>query len=127
MDTIEKIEARNSEFLDEIGKMKPTDPNCSTIVDNVGKLATAEVNLLREENARLNNNAVNDINREKLEIERDKLTVEKWRIGADVVHDVIDTGKCVGFAWIAYNGDKVSYAIRSIFDMAKGFLRSRRH
>lgn len=127
MDIIEKIDANIETFNDELAKLKPTDPNAKYICDNIKTMGDTRTNILKEDNARLNNNEVNDINRMKAEVEHEKVKVEKLKIGANLGSDVIDAVKCGAFCWISYNGDKVNYAIRSIFDTAKGYLRQRRH
>lgn len=127
MDVIEKCEQRQDELLDELERTKPTDPNYKYICDNFKILGDTKTNALKEDNARLNNNEVNDINRMKVEVEMQKNKTERMRIGAGLVGDVTDLVKCCGFAWIAYNGDKVSYAIREVLGIARGFLRQRKH
>lgn len=126
MDSLEKIEKRRSELLDELEKTKPGDPNFKYITDNIKTLTESEVAILKEDNTRLNNNECNDINRMKVEVEHNRVKVEKLKVEAGLLSDVIDGVKTGVFCWIAYNGDKVSYAIRSIFDVAKGYMKQRR-
>ena len=134
MDIIEMIDERQAKQLDELGKLKATDPNFKYICDNIKILGDTKVNERKEENARLNNNDVNDINRMKVEVEHEKVLVEKMRVKTDqmrvvtgVFSDIMDKAAAAGFCWIAYNSDKVSYAVKSIFDTARGYLRQRRH
>lgn len=134
MDVIEMIDERIGEGLEELGKLKPGDPQYKYVTDNIKTLGDVKTNSLREDNTRLNNNEVNDINRMRVEVENKKadiemarVKVEGWKVGAGVLGDLIDAGKACGFAWIAYNGDKVAYSIRSVIDIAKGYLRQRRH
>ncbi len=132
-DIIEKIDKRLDEQLDKLGQIKAEHDDYKYIADNIKTLNDVKIATIKEDNARLNNNEVNDINRMKVEVENRKidveqqrLKVEKMKIGAGLADSLIDAGKAGAFCWIAYNGDKVSYAIKSIYQTAAGYLKSRK-
>ena len=126
MDVIEKIEEKQSELLDELGKTKPTDPNYKYITENIKILNDAKTNSMKEDNARLNNNEVNDINRMKVEVEMEKVKTDRWKIIQSAGSDILDVGKVSLFCYISYNMDKISYAIKDIKQIAMGYIKSRR-
>ena len=132
-DIIEKIEKRQDELLDKLGQTKAEHDDYKYIVENAKALNDMKIAAIKEDNARLNNNEVNDINRMKVEVEnrkvdveQQKIKVEKMKIGAGLADSLIDAGKAGVFCWIAYNGDKVSYAIKSIYQTASGYLKARK-
>lgn len=132
-DIVEKIEKRLDEQLDKLGQTKAEHDDYKYIVDNAKSLNDMKMAIIREDNARLNNNEVNDINRmkvevenRKVEVEHEKLKVEKMKIGAGLADSLIDAGKAGVFCWIAYNGDKAYYAVKSIYQTATGYLKSRK-
>ena len=126
MDVIEKIEEKQSELLDELGKIKPSDPNYKYITENIKMLNDAKTSSMKEDNARLNNNEINDINRMKVEVEMEKVKTDRWKIVQSAGSEVLDVGKVCLFGWISYNMDKVSYAIKDIKQIALGYVKSRR-
>lgn len=126
MDVIEKIEEKQSELLDELGKIKPSDPNYKYITENIKMLNDAKTSSMREDNSRLNNNEINDINRMKVEVEMEKVKTDRWKIVQSAGSEVLDVGKACLFGWISYNMDKVSYAIKDIKQIALGYVKSRR-
>lgn len=126
MDVIEKIEEKQSELLDELGKIKPSDPNYKYITENIKMLNDAKTSSMREDNSRLNNNEINDINRMKVEVEMEKVKTDRWKIVQSAGSEVLDVGKVCLFGWISYNMDKVSYAIKDIKQIAMGYIKSRR-
>lgn len=127
MDVIDKFEKRQEELLDELEKTNPADPNYKYISDNLKTITDTKTNALKEDNTRLNNNEANDIDRMRVEVDMQRNKTERLKIGAGLVGDVTDLVKCCGFAWIAYNGDKVSYAVKEVIGIARGFLRQKRH
>lgn len=126
MDVIEGLEKRETELIEMLAKTQIGTDSYDKIVDELEQISRMKNAELQTENSRLNNNERNDIDRRKVEVDEERVKVEKCKIKAGLVDSGIDLVKCVGFSWIAYNGEKVSYAVRAIFDVGKGFLR-RRH
>lgn len=124
---IDKLEERECELADRLAETKFTDPEYRTIAENLKIISENKDRQVKTENDRLNNNEKNDIERQRVEIEEEKVKTERMKIKAGIVQDGMDLLKCGGFAYIAYNGDKVSYAVKNILDLAKGYLRTRRH
>lgn len=124
---IDKLEARECEMADELKKTPYTAPEYRTIAENLKTVSENKDKQIRTENDRLNNNEKNDIERMRVEVEMEKVRTERMKIGAGVLQDIGDLGKCLGFAWISYNGDKISFAIKEVIGIARGFLRSRKH
>ena len=126
-DVIEKIEAREIELAEHLEKVPYGDPEYKYVAENAKIIAEIKDKHIRTENERLNNNERNDLDRMKIEVEMERVKTERMKIKAGVVGDVLDLGKAGLFSWICYNGDKISYAIKDIKDVAKAYLRSRRH
>lgn len=127
MDIIEMYEEREGELLTRLKEVPYTDPEYKTITENLKTISEQKDRQIKTENERHNNNEKNDIERRKVEVSEEQVKTDRIRIKVGVVSDVIDLGKCIGFSWVCYNGDKISYAIKDIKDVAKGFLRARRH
>lgn len=126
MDIIEKLELRENELLDELAKTKYGSAEYKAIREDLAELAKIKNNYLQTENQKYSNNERNDIERAKVDIEYEKIKTERKKIKAGLADSVIDLAKAGGFAWIAYNGEKVSYAVKSIYSIATGYLRTRK-
>jgi hypothetical protein len=126
MDIIEKIEKRENELLDELAKTKYGSAEYKAIREDLAELAKIKNNYLQTENQKYANNERNDIERAKVDVEYERIKTERKKIRAGLADSGIDLIKCCGFGWIAYNGDKVSYAVKSIYNIATGFLKTRK-
>ena len=119
-------EERRCELYESIGRTDPGDPNYKYQSDNLKTLSDIDNSARKIENERLNNNARNDLDRQRIEVEMYKAETERMKVKAGVFADLMDTAKAAGFCWIAYHGEQVSYAIRSIVSVAQGYLKARR-
>ena len=126
MDIIEKMEKRQDELLDKLGQTQYGSNEYKAISEDLGKLSQMKVSEIQAEQTKYQNNERNDIEREKLEIEKEKLRVERKRINVNVFDTFFGAGQCLGYTWLAYHGEQISYAIKAISDVGKGFLR-RKH
>ena len=125
-DTISGLEKRECELIEMLAKTQIGTESYDKIVDELEQISRMKNAELQTDNTRLNNNERNDIDRKKIDVDVERIKVEKWKINAGLIDSGFDLVKCLGFSWIAYNGEKVSYAIKQIMDVGKGFLR-RRH
>lgn len=76
-DNLELYEEREHEILEELGKMTPTDPNRKPLIQELNTIAGIRVNYDQTEQTRLNNNARNDIDEQKLIVELEKVKNDK--------------------------------------------------
>ena len=76
----EMYEEREKEILEELGRMSVTDPNRKPLLIELDTISKILVNYDQLEQNRLNNNAKNDIEEQKLIIEEKKLKNEDKKI-----------------------------------------------
>lgn len=72
-DNLSLYEARENELLLELGKLKMDDPKRGPILKELDTIASIRQSYETNEQTRLNNNARNDIEEQKLVIEQKKL------------------------------------------------------
>ena len=84
MSTLDLLEQREREGYEELGKLKYDDPIRGKVLNELKTLSDIRNDFESQEQTRLNNNAKNDIEEQKLVIESEKIRNEKKRIGAEV-------------------------------------------
>lgn len=84
MSTLDLLEQREREGYEELGRLKYDDPLRGKVLNEVKTYSDIRIAFESQEQTRLNNNAKNDIEEQKLVIESEKIRNEKKRIGADV-------------------------------------------
>lgn len=78
-DNLELYEERERELLERLGRMSADDPNRKSVVQELNTLSSIQVNYQQTELTRLNNNAKNDIDEERLRVEAEKVKNDKTR------------------------------------------------
>ena len=76
---LDLYEKREHEVLERLGQTEHDDPNRKNLVNELTALSSIRVSYEQTEQTRLNNNARNDIDEEKLRIEQAKLENERDR------------------------------------------------
>lgn len=82
--TMELLEQREREAYKELGQMSFDDPNRGKVVSEAKTLAELRAKFEESENTRLNNNARNDIDEQRIRLDEEKLKNEKARTRFDV-------------------------------------------
>ena len=126
MDTFEKLGTRLDELVEMLGRTQIGTEPYDKILDEIDTICKILNTDRKTEIDRLNANERNDIDRTKIDVEVERLKIENKKINAGIFDSVWNGAVCAGFSWIAYNGDKVSYAIKNILDVGKAFLPRRR-
>lgn len=103
--TWELMEEREKEIYVELGKLKFDDPKRQKLMAEAKSLADIKNAYETTENNRLNNNARNDIEEQKLVIEEAKLRNDKRRIGVDIARIIVYTIAGFGLNVASYTMD----------------------
>ena len=107
MSVEELVEKRLKENFEELGRRNYDDPNRSKIASEAKTLSEIKVALDSNELTRLNNNAKNDIEEQKLFIEQKKLENERKKIGADIGKVIVYTVGSFGLGIGGYLMDTI--------------------
>lgn len=116
MDVVEMLEHMEKKGYKVLDEMKEDDPNRTKKLNEVETYAKLRLEHESNENARLNNNARNDIDEQKVEIEAQKARNDAKRIWVDVIKG----GMYVGFGFLGGVG---SYLLDPWFSQYKPFQR----
>lgn len=126
MDTFEKLGTRLDELVEMLGRTQIGTEPYDKILDEIDTICKILNTDRKTEIDRLNANERNDIDRTKIDVEVERLKIENKKINAGIFDNFWNGAVCVGFSWIAYNGEKVSYAIKEILGVAKAFTPRRK-
>ena len=110
------LEQREKEAYEELGRLKHDDPNRKNLLSEVKIYSDIRVANNETEQARLNNNAKNDLEEERLIIEKQKLKNDKARIRWDF-------GKGVLYFLAGMTSGVSSYMLDSWFQNYKPLTR----
>ena len=102
------IEEREREALEELGRLKTDDPNRGKVLAEVKTIAEIRNSYDQTELTRLNNNAKNSIEEEKLVVEQQKVKNDTKRIRAEL-------GKAAMFIAGGFIGNFGSYLLDTCF------------
>lgn len=126
----ELYEAREKEMLEELGKTPFNDPNRLKLVESLDTIAKIRVNYDQLDQTRLNNNAKNDIEEEKLVIEHKKIENDKERIWASVITGLVSFFGGVSVVRWSYKMDENNWAYKDMkmfgtkaIDSVKGIFK----
>ena len=104
-DVMELNEARLVQLYKELDRYEPTDPNYKKIVENIEDLSRVLETYKQIELKRLDNNAKNDIEEQKLVIDMQKVQNDKARNIGEWMGRVLYAAMIGGSAWFSYNQD----------------------
>lgn len=102
------IEEREREALEELGRLKSDDPNRGKVLAEVKTIAEIRNSYDQTELTRLNNNAKNSIEEEKLIVEQEKVKTDRKRVKAEL-------GKAAMFIIGGFVGNFGSYLLDTCF------------
>ena len=105
MSTEELLEKREKEVYLELGKIGFDDENRKQLMNEAKIFAEIRNANDQAENTRLNNNARNDIEEQKLVTEQERLKAEKARIAVDVGKIIAGVLGGIGMTVMSYNMD----------------------
>ncbi len=113
-DNLELYEKREHELLEELGKLQPNDPNRKPIVQELNTIASIKATYNQNELTRLNNNARNDIEEQKLIIEQEKIRNDKRRTIAMWVQAIFSGGLGLYAVNKSYHMDEHGYPYKDL-------------
>lgn len=105
MSTEELLEKREKEVYLELGKIGFDDEKRKQLMNEAKTFAEIRNANDQAENTRLNNNARNDIEEQKLVTEQERLKTEKAKIAVDVGKIVAGVLGGIGMTVMSYNMD----------------------
>lgn len=91
MSTQELLETREKEVYLALGKVGFDDPKRQKLMNEAKTFSEIRIANEQSENNRLNNNARNDIEEQKLVIENERIKVDKRRTAVDIAKIVVYT------------------------------------
>jgi hypothetical protein len=104
-DVMELNEARLAQLYHDLERYEPTDPNYKKIAENIEILSRVSDSHGQVELKRLDNNAKNDIEEQKLVIEMQKLKNDKARTRSEWFGRIFYGALVTGSAYFSYNQD----------------------
>lgn len=116
LSTMELLEQREKEVYEELGRLDMNDPKRGPLLNEAKTLAGIRVAYEETEQTRLNNNAKNDIEEEKLVIESEKLKNDKARMK-------LDFGKAAMYLFGGFASGLSSYMLEGWFQEYKPLKR----
>ncbi len=111
---LDLYEKREHEVLEQLGRTEHDDPNRKNLVNELTALSSIRVSYEQTEQTRLNNNARNDIDEEKLRIEQGKLENEKERNKALVAQSLLSLLVGIGLTMKSYHMDERGYPYKDL-------------
>lgn len=111
---LDLYEKREHEVLERLGKTEHDDPNRKNLVNELTALSSIRVSYEQTEQTRLNNNARNDIDEEKLRIEQGKLENEKERNKTIMLQSLLSLLVGVGLTMKSYHMDERGYPYKDL-------------
>lgn len=99
------LEKREKEVYLELGKVGMNDEKRRQLMSEAKTFAEIRNANDQAENTRLNNNARNDIEEQKLLVEQERCKVEKQKIGVDAAKIFVGVLSGLGMTMLSYNMD----------------------
>lgn len=111
---LDLYEKREHEVLEQLGRTEHDDPNRKNLVNELTALSSIRVSYEQTEQNRLNNNARNDIDEEKLRIEQGKLENEKERNKTLMAQSLLSLFVGIGLTMKSYHMDERGYPYKDL-------------
>lgn len=111
---LDLYEKREHEVLEQLGRTEHDDPNRKNLVNELTALSSIRVSYEQTEQTRLNNNARNDIDEEKLRIEQGKLENEKERNKTLMAQSLLSLLVGIGLTMKSYHMDERGYPYKDL-------------
>lgn len=121
-DIVGLTEERMKELLEQLGKMPIGDPAREKIVEELNDYSRIVDDYEGRDLKRLDNNAKNDIEEARLEIDAQKIILEKSRIRTErfKVFAYILSG--IGTGMLSYNMDKIHISCKPLAKLKDDFI-----
>lgn len=121
-DNLDLYEEREHEVLEQLGRMNMDDANRKALVSELTALSSIRNSYEQTEQTRLNNNARNDIEEQKLVIEEEKVKNDKKRTIAMWVQTFLSVGVGGYLTFKSYNMDEHGYPFKELKEFARGLV-----
>ncbi len=119
-DIMDKVEQRADEFLDELGKLKPTDPECAKVIGNVTSLVQMKAEQETRDQNKYDSNYKHELEEERLKVEHEKIKASKLASWTNLGAAALASLTTVGLGFLSYAGNKDGMADRSIWGLVNG-------
>ena len=113
---------REREILEQLGRMKEDDPARKPLVEELSKVSSIIVAYEQTDQTRLNNNAQNDINEQRLIIDEKKIVQEDKRIRLGLFQGGLYTLVGAGLAYWSYHMDEENSPYKMMKDRVEKAL-----
>ena len=132
-DIVDLYEERIKEKLEELGRMSKDDQNREKVQKEIDMLSKNHLSYVELEQNRLNNNAKNDNEEQKLLIENEKIKVDKkkifWSSIASIVVPIFSIGTGTYVHFRSYHMEEEHYPDKEIkshgINLIERWLRNR--
>lgn len=121
-DNLELYKEREREDLEKLGRMTIEDPNRKGVVAELTSLSSILNSYEQTDQTRLNNNARNDIEEQKLVIENEKVKNDKKRTTAMWVQTFLSVGVGSYLTFKSYKMDEHGYPFKDLKEFARGLV-----
>jgi len=121
-DIVGLAETRMTELYERLGNMSADDPNREKIVKEIGEHSRIVDDYEGRDLKRLDNNAKNDIEEARLEIEAQKILNERARNRTERIKIFMYALFGVGTGMLSYNMDKVHIAAKPLAKLKDDFI-----
>ena len=119
---LELYREREREILEQLGRMKEDDPARKPLVEELSKVSSIIVAYEQTDQTRLNNNAQNDINEQRLIIDEKKIVQEDKRIRLGLFQGGLYTLVGAGLAYWSYHMDEENSPYKMMKDRVEKAL-----
>lgn len=121
-DIVGLTEERMKELLEQLGKMPIGDPAREKIVEELQDYSRIVDDYEGRDLKRLDNNAKNDIEEARLEIDAQKIILEKSRIRTERFKVCTYILSGIGTAMLSYNMDKIHISCKPLAKLKDDFI-----
>ena len=114
MDIVELAEKRMNELYEKLDRMSLDDPNRKSIVDEIGDHARIVNDYENRDLKRLDNNAKNDIEEQRIIIDSDRNLIERAKVRTDRMKLFAYIIGGIGTGMMSYNMDKIKISAKPL-------------
>ncbi len=123
-DNLELLEERQKDLVEQLNRMAIDDPKRPKVQDELDLISKIIVNMKTQDETRLNNNARNSIEEERLRIEHKKLESDKiWR-GITIGTSVLGVASGYLMQCKSYHMEEANYAFKALKNFGERTLES---
>lgn len=123
---IDELNKRINELIEKLEGIKPEEPAYKTIAEELSTLYKIADQYEQRDMNRINNNMQNDINQMRVEVEMEKVKVDRTGKLLTTAEKVLATVGALGVAWLSFERDKeFKIPIRGVAEWVKVILPKR--